>query len=241
MPEEYSEFEALRNGRRVEIRALRPEDRDDFIAAVRRIGTESLYRRFFAVKREFSESEKSFFVDVDFVTHVALIAVVEEDSKPVIAGGGRYIVVKPGQAEVAFVVLDEYHGQGIGTLLMHHLVTIARRTGLRELIADVLPDNRQMLKVFEKSGLKTATRRKVGEFARHAPTLATANLSGRNRHFRYLGRDDKLGLGIRDHVSDAHARRGLHQGGAATDWQLPCGLAATWMFFLLCASFPVRT
>jgi RimJ/RimL family protein N-acetyltransferase len=158
----YSEVEALRDGCRVEIRALRPEDRDDLVAAVRRIGTDSLYRRFFAVKREFSEKETQFFVNVDFVNHVALIAVVEEDGKPAIAGGGRYIVVSPGQAEVAFAVVDKYHGQGIGTMLMRHLVAIARRAGLRELIADVLPDNRQMLKVFEKSGLRSSTRRESG-------------------------------------------------------------------------------
>ena len=158
----YSEVAALRDGRRVDIRALRPEDRDDLVAAVRRIGTDSLYRRFFAVKREFSEKETQFFVNVDFVNHVALVAVVEEDGKPVIAGGGRYIVVNPGQAEVAFAVVDKYHGQGIGTILMRHLVAIARRAGLRELIADVLPDNRQMLKVFEKSGLRTSTRRESG-------------------------------------------------------------------------------
>jgi RimJ/RimL family protein N-acetyltransferase len=158
----YSEVEALRDGRGVEVRALRPEDRDDLIAAVRRIGTDSLYRRFFAVKREFSEKETSFFVNVDFVNHVALIAVVEEDGKPVIAGGGRYIVVNPGQAEVAFAVVDKYHGQGIGTTLMRHLVAIARRAGLRELIADVLPDNRQMLKVFQKSGLSMNTKRESG-------------------------------------------------------------------------------
>jgi len=155
----YSAVESLRDGRRVEVRALRPEDRDDLIAAVRRIGTDSLYRRFFAVKREFSEKETAFFVNVDFVNHVALIAVVEEGGKPVIAGGGRYIVVNPGQAEVAFAVVDEYHGQGIGTTLMRHLISIARRAGLRELIADVLPDNRQMLKVFQKCGLAMSTRR----------------------------------------------------------------------------------
>jgi RimJ/RimL family protein N-acetyltransferase len=158
----YIEVGTLRDGRRVEIRALRPEDRDAFVAAVGRIGTESLYRRFFAVKREFSEKETSFFVNVDFVNHVALIAVVEEDGKPVIAGGGRYIVVEAGQAEIAFAVVDKYHGQGIGTTLMQHLVAIARRTGLKELIADVLPDNRQMLKVFEKSGLPVRVRRESG-------------------------------------------------------------------------------
>jgi RimJ/RimL family protein N-acetyltransferase len=158
----YSEVEALRDGRRVDIRALRPEDRDNLLAAVGRIGTDSLYRRFFAVKREFSEKETQFFVNVDFVNHVALIALVEEDGKPVIVGGSRYIVVNPGQAEVAFAVVDKYHGQGIGTILMRHLVAIARRAGLRELIADVLPDNRQMLKVFEKSGLPMSTKRESG-------------------------------------------------------------------------------
>jgi len=158
----YSEAEALRDGRRVEIRALRPEDRDDLVAAVRRIGTESLYRRFFAIKREFSEKETSFFVDVDFVNHVALIAVVEEGGKPTIAGGGRFIVLSPGQAEVAFAVVDKYQGQGLGTTLMRHLVAIARRAGLRELLADVLPDNRQMLNVFQKSGLPVSTRRDAG-------------------------------------------------------------------------------
>ena len=87
---------------------------------------------------------------------------MEEDGKPVIAGGGRYIVVNPGQAEVAFAVVDQYQGQGIGTTLMRHLVAIARGAGLRELVADVLPDNRQMLKVFEKSGLPMSTKREPG-------------------------------------------------------------------------------
>jgi hypothetical protein len=45
---------------------------------------------------------------------------------------------------------------------MRHLVAIARRARLRELIADVLPDNRQMLKVFEKSGLAMSSRRESG-------------------------------------------------------------------------------
>jgi GNAT superfamily N-acetyltransferase len=158
----YSKVEAMRDGRRVEIRALRPEDRDDLLAAVGQIGTDSLYRRFFAVKRQFSEKETEFFVNVDFVNHVALVAVVEEDGKPVIAAGGRYIVVKPGQAEVAFAVVDKYQGQGLGSTLMRHLVEIARGAGLKELIADVLADNRQMLKVFQKCGLAMSTKRESG-------------------------------------------------------------------------------
>jgi len=141
------------------VRALRPEDRDAFIAAIGRISAQSLYRRFFAVRRDFTEKETSFFLDVDFVEHVALIAIVEEDGLPVIVGGGRYVVVQPGQAELAFTVVDKYQGQGIGTILMRHLAAIARDAGIRELIAQVLPDNAAMLAVFQKSGLNLSTRR----------------------------------------------------------------------------------
>ena len=160
---DYSAVETLRNGQRVEIRALRPQDRDEFVAAAGRLSGESLYRRFFAPKPHFSEKERAFFLDVDFVDHVALIAVLEEGGgTPVIAGGGRYVVTKPGQAEVAFAVVDQYQGQGIGMTLVRHLAVIARNAGIRELIAEVLPHNAAMLKAFEKSGLRVGTKRESG-------------------------------------------------------------------------------
>ena len=100
----YSAYETLRDGRRVEVRALRPDDRADLIAAVARSSAQSLYRRFFAVKRDFAEPEIEFFLNVDFVDHVALVAVVDESDRSVIAGGARYVVVQLGKAEVAFAV-----------------------------------------------------------------------------------------------------------------------------------------
>ena len=155
----YSAFETLRDGRRVEIRALRPEDRTDLVAAVGRISDQSLYRRFFGARRGFTEQEVAFFLNVDFVKHVALVAVMEEGRQSVIVGGGRYIVLQPGRAEVAFAVVDQYQGKGIGAALMHHLGAIARGAGLKELIAEVLPYNMPMLKVFEKSGFPVSTKR----------------------------------------------------------------------------------
>jgi RimJ/RimL family protein N-acetyltransferase len=158
-PSNYSVIETLRNGQRIEIRALRPQDREELIAAVGRTSSESLYRRFFAVRRDFSEAEESFYLNIDFVSHVALIAVANENGQPTIVGGGRYVVDQPGQAEVAFTVVDKYQRQGIGAALLRHLAVIAREAGLRELVAYVLPDNRAMLKVFERSGLKYSAKR----------------------------------------------------------------------------------
>jgi RimJ/RimL family protein N-acetyltransferase len=150
----YSAKERLRDGRTIEVRALRPDDREDMLAAIGRTSPQSLQRRFFVPKRGFSETELAFFMNIDFDNHVALVAQIDEDGRPSIVGGGRYIVVKPDQAEIAFVVVDAYQRQGIGAALMHHLARLAREAGLKELIAEVLPENTAMLKVFSKFGFQ---------------------------------------------------------------------------------------
>ena len=71
------------------------------------------------------------------------------------------MTIEPGKAEVAFAVIDRYQGQGIGAALMRHLATIARHAGMTELIAEVLPENVPMLKVFEKSGYLSSTKREA--------------------------------------------------------------------------------
>ena len=155
----YDAVETLRDGRRFSVRALRPDDRAGLLSAVSQSSAQSLYRRFFSPKRNFTEDEVAYFTDVDFVGHVALVAELEKDGQGVIIGGGRYVLVEPGKAEVAFVVVDHYQGQGVGTALMRHLAAIARQAGLKELTAEVLADNTSMLKVFEKSGLHLRTAR----------------------------------------------------------------------------------
>src|SRR5208337_2074624 len=121
----YSAVHALSDGRTIRIRALKPEDRSGLLEAVRRSSPQSLYRRFFGLKRQFSEEEIAYFLNVDFLNHVALIAEIEEDGRPTIVGGAR---------------------------LMRHLAEIGREAGLKAFTAEILPDNRAMLKVFQKSG-----------------------------------------------------------------------------------------
>lgn len=159
---EYLVQENLRDGRAVRIRALQPADRELMLAAVDRVGQDSLYRRFFSPKHGFSEAEIVHYMNVDFVSHVALVAELEENGAPLIAGGGRYIVAAPGAAEMAFVVDDPHHGLGIGTLLMRHLALIARAAGLQTLKAEVLADNTPMLAVFKRSGLPVRLTRDGG-------------------------------------------------------------------------------
>src|SRR5437879_7913490 len=104
------------------------------LAAIGRTGTQSLQRRFFVAKRGFSDREIAFFMNIDFINHVALVAFVAENERRTIAGGGRYIVVQPGRAEVAFLVVDGYQGLGIGSALARHLAGLARQSGLEQLV-----------------------------------------------------------------------------------------------------------
>src|SRR6476659_8674319 len=116
----YAANESLRNGATLQIRALLPSDRAEMLAAVGRFSDQTLYRRFFAPKRSFSEREIEFFLNVDFANHVALVAVLTESGQQMIVGGARYIVSHPGSAEVAFAIDDPHQKLGIATHMISH-------------------------------------------------------------------------------------------------------------------------
>ncbi len=151
--------ELLSDGCPIEIRALRQEDEADMLAAIGQTSAQSLQRRFFVMKRHFSDKERAFFMDIDFKDHVAIVALADEADRKAIVGGGRYIVFEPGRAEMAFVVIDAWQRRGVGSILMRHLVKIARDAGLQELTAEVLPENAAMLKVFGKFGFRPGSHR----------------------------------------------------------------------------------
>ncbi|MCG2626554.1 GNAT family N-acetyltransferase [Bradyrhizobium sp. WYCCWR 13023] len=145
----YSHRDTLRDGTPVEIRALRPEDAVEMLAALGQTSAQSRRRRFFIPKQHFSDRERDFFMEIDFEHHVALVACVDDAG---IVGGGRYIVTEPGRAEMAFMVIDAWQGRGIGGLLLRHLIALARDAKLSELMAEVLLENAAMRRVFDRFG-----------------------------------------------------------------------------------------
>jgi RimJ/RimL family protein N-acetyltransferase len=149
----FSILEPLRNGTQLEIRALRPSDRNGLLQALTRASDRSFYRRFFGVRREFSEAEVNGFVDIDFEQQVALVAVSHGNDREVIVAGARYIVTAAGTAEIALTVIDEYQRQGLAGVMLRHLAALAHAAGLNAFVAEVLPENAAMLRVFQRSGL----------------------------------------------------------------------------------------
>ena len=165
-PRTYKAIETLRNGQVVTVRAIRPEDKALLLGAFPEMDQHSLYLRFFSTKSSVSEEELKHYTEIDFIDHVALVVEVDLDSEAKIIGGGRYFAydhpAKIRSAEVAFMVLDRYQGQGIATMIMKHLLMIARQNGIAQFEAEVLVENAKMLTVFSRSGLPMSKSR-LGE------------------------------------------------------------------------------
>jgi RimJ/RimL family protein N-acetyltransferase len=152
----FSQIETLRSGVSITIRAVRLTDKGGIASAFSRLDPETIYTRFFQAKVALSDQELKTTTEIDFERVVALVATVESEERETIIGGGRYMAYdSPAgrSAEVAFLIEEDYQGQGIATRILTHLVRIAREKGVDQFEAEVLPGNRSMLAVFSRSGL----------------------------------------------------------------------------------------
>jgi len=138
----------LRDGRTAHIRPIQPEDRELLVEFYGRVSDESKYYRFFSPMPELSERDLDRFTQVDHRDRVAMILTVAGQMIAV----GRYDTIRPGYAEVAFLVEDKHQGRGIGQLLLEHLAQAGRERGIEEFVAEVLPDNQAMIHTFKDAG-----------------------------------------------------------------------------------------
>ena len=163
-PQHYVANETMKDGTLVTVRAVRRDDADALLKAFNNLDRESVYRRFFSPKKELTDDELAQLSDVDFSRVVALLVTKQTGDGEVLLGGGRYAAAKPdsGQAEVAFVTDGNHRGLGIASLILRHLVRIARHSGLTHFEADVLAENQQMLAVFRRSELPMQLGREGG-------------------------------------------------------------------------------
>lgn len=143
----------LRDGRTAHIRPIRPEDREVFVEFYARVSDQSKYYRFFSPMPRLSDRDIDRFTHVDNVDRVAFVLTLQG----LIIAVGRYDVIKPGEAEVAFLVEDRHQGRGIGQLLLEHLAQAGRERGVERFVAEVLPDNTRMIQTFRDAGYQVAS------------------------------------------------------------------------------------
>lgn len=147
----FSVQETLRNGVRVEIRSLHPDDGARMDEAFGNLEQESIRSRFFASKSGLTEREHRLIRELDFDSQVMLVVTLVEREKEIVIGTGSYSRVGTDAAEVAFIVEEDYHRQGVAHRLLWHLGLVARERGITRFVAEVRPQNRAMRRVFASS------------------------------------------------------------------------------------------
>ena len=136
--------DTLRDGSRVLIRPLGKEDIELERAFLRRLSPTAQRMRFLGLVHEPSEALLRRLTDVDFVHDVAFVALVHRDGEKREVGVSRYSLGADGACECAVTVSDDWQGKGLGTLLMQHLIEVARAKGVRCLVSIDAADNAAM-------------------------------------------------------------------------------------------------
>jgi len=148
--EAYRETTALRDGRPVMFRLLRPSDKAALVHGLQRMSPESRYRRFFTLRDSLSPDELAYLTEIDQFSHFALAAgfpAADGKDLKIGLGVGRFVCDPdaPHRAEAAVAVVDDVQGQGLGKMLFERLVGAARERGVTEFYLDILPENLAML------------------------------------------------------------------------------------------------
>jgi acyl-CoA synthetase (NDP forming)/GNAT superfamily N-acetyltransferase len=147
-------YALLADGTTVEIRQAVPDDFDAVRAMHEAMAPNNIYLRFFSYSRRSAETEARRICrdpDPDKPGNAALLAL--RDGELVGVASCAQLTGHPGQAEVAFAVADNMHHKGIATLLLEHLVSLARSRQITSFTAKTLTENAAMLEVFADAGL----------------------------------------------------------------------------------------
>ncbi|GAB3109436.1 hypothetical protein GCM10027160_08510 [Streptomyces calidiresistens] len=208
----------LRDGGTAHIRPITEDDAGRLVDFYERVSDESKYYRFFAPYPRLSARDVYRFTHHDHVDRVGLAATVGDEFIATVRydridADGHPACAPADRAEVAFLVEDAHQGRGLASALLEHIAACARERGIRRFVAEVLPANSKMIKVFTDAGY--SQRRSFVDGSVHLtldlePTEASLNVM-RAREQRAEGRSVRRLLAPR---SVAVIGAGRRPGGA---------------------------
>jgi acetyl coenzyme A synthetase (ADP forming)-like protein len=150
---ELHEVDALRSdGGLVHLRPVKENDREGLLRLHARASDESIYYRFFTVSRHAADAYLERLLGPADGEHQALVALVGDD----VVGVAGFEPVSDTTAEFAVLVEDTEQHEGIGTLLIEHLASMARHRGIRQFVADVLAENTVAQRMIRRLGFEVS-------------------------------------------------------------------------------------
>ena len=164
----------LRDGSTLRLRAPAQDDAGALTAFFSGLSERSFYQRFHGT-RTIDDELIAHFLEPNWHDRGVLVGTLAgaEADERIVAVGEYDRLRDPTAAEAAFAVADELQGHGIGTRLLERLAALAAEHGIERFVAEVLPDNRAMLGVFEGAGLEVTRELDGGEFEVRFPIAST--------------------------------------------------------------------
>ncbi len=136
----------------VRFRAIKPSDEEEMRRLFYRFSDQSIYYRYFSPIKTMPHKQMQEYVNINYRYTMSIVAIIDESGVEKIIGEARYVRSQGDSfADTAFIVDENYQGIGIATYLFNLLICAAREQGIAGFKADVLENNRAMLKVYEKA------------------------------------------------------------------------------------------
>jgi L-amino acid N-acyltransferase YncA len=157
----------LRNGVSVQVRSVHVDDRAAVLAFLTELSAPAQKMRFFTGGADLTTAA-SWAAGADGRNHLGLLAL---DDAGEIVGHAACCRVYGHRAEVAVEISDRARHQGLATLLIAELARRAEALGIRAFVAEVLPENHEMLSVFH-DGFDATQSLRGGEVDIEFPTSA---------------------------------------------------------------------
>ncbi|MBU1220041.1 GNAT family N-acetyltransferase [Myxococcota bacterium] len=152
-PEHYRWDFTASDGEVIHFRPIRLVDEEKLRRFFYGLREEDIYYRFMGFVRTLNHSAAQPLIVMDYEEKFGLVGYIGDEPDDKIVAVGRWFLDRPtNRAEVAFTILPEWQGKGIGSHLLEKLIQLAREKGIRGFTAEVLADNRKMLNVFYRSG-----------------------------------------------------------------------------------------
>ncbi len=148
-----------RDGRRVKVRSIRPDDAERLVDLFWHLSPETRFRRFFVplehVDPDLVQQTARRLVVTDPQRELALVGIIPEQGHEVIIAVARFATMQASDtvAEASLVVRDDYHGVGLGYQLLDLLVQAAVKRGLQRLVMLTQGDNMATLALVKHLGL----------------------------------------------------------------------------------------
>jgi len=157
-PTRYVSKWTMKDGTEVMIRPIRPEDEPAMVKFHHTLSERTVYLRYFHLLNLEQRTQHERLLRICFIDYDREMALVAERRDPatgesVILGVGRMMKIHgTNEAEVAAVVSDQWQGRGLGKELLSRLLIVGADEKLEKLTADILPDNRDIMRICEKLG-----------------------------------------------------------------------------------------